>query len=376
MNQKNFSQRNSTQARPPKPLKTNEFDPKKLTWTELDFKSERAKGASQVNAFPRYKNLGSGSENLLFQVDWIQLTQYGMPKSTDKDGNPSKWYSEDEKRAFIKLVLDPNQTTCVELKKFLEKLDYEAENNAINPAIKKKRKLDYSTLVRMPVEYDDEDDDDDDDVKQRKKPSTVRQPYCKIKFDLDYNTKNLKTRFYLKSPGSSRPELLKCKTASDLDEYLKWNCKCRMIVMVNKLWAAKLVDKKTDTRGYGLGMKALQIEIEPIETSSSITEQFSQYAFRTNDDETNPLDASNDSDNDNDVIDNVKDEEVEADDDEDDEDNEAEEEADDEEELDDGLDDLDDDLDDDEVIEESPEEPVPVVKKKVVNTKNKKVSKK
>ena len=97
-----------------KPVVYSKFDPKKLSFTELQKNSERSK--SQMISFPRYQFTPTQDSNFVFQTATVNITQYGLPRL-------GEYYKTDDQRAFLKVPLDPNQADCVAMEKMLNSLD-------------------------------------------------------------------------------------------------------------------------------------------------------------------------------------------------------------------------------------------------------------
>jgi len=201
---------------------------------------------------------------------------------------------EDKDRTFLKIPLDKSQESCVQLENMLLELDnYNTKNtNKIFKNFAASKNIDASKASKLftyqpAVRTPQADDDDIQEVTDGKsstnnsKPKTERFKYCKMQFNTDYPEKNITSQIFIRTEGPE-PKItaVKPKTPSDLEELgLVWGSKVRMIVMVNKLWAAKAKHQVTQTRSYGITMKIMQMEIIPRERSSSIKDQFAKYAF-------------------------------------------------------------------------------------------------
>lgn len=265
------------------PVLCKKFDIDRFSFTDLERNNERT--TTQMIAYPRYKYERFGETTFLFQFPEITITNYGLPS------NKSEFYQDDKQRAFVKLPFDEEQDGCIKLMHMLEEIDvYTEKNKSSILGQKYARHYKYMPIVREPQQKDELDDlDDDDDDKKSKKSKYDDEPrpkYCKVRFDLTYPDKEIKTEVYIKDPQNLKapPNKFLAKTASDLDEYLRWGCKVRGIVMANKLWAAK--NKNDDgVRKYGVALKFTHLEITPRENSGSITEFIKGYAFVNEDDD-------------------------------------------------------------------------------------------
>src|SRR5580692_3895964 len=92
-----------------------DFDITKLTFTEVDFKSDRT--PMQGIAFPGYYYSSGQSSTLVFKTGPICLVQYGIPKLSPK------WIKDDRDREYIKVPYDLTQPSCVSLFSMLKSID-------------------------------------------------------------------------------------------------------------------------------------------------------------------------------------------------------------------------------------------------------------
>lgn len=345
----------------PQPLHCDKFEKSRLSYTELDTENERIK--SQFISYPRYTDEKYGENSFVFQTDWMKITQYGLPSL-------GEYYKTDSERNFLKVPLDPNQDGCNSLENMLTQVDEYTEENKKNILGKFAKLYTYQPIVREPASLDDLiTDDDEDEDKKKPKDNKVRFKYCKMKLDTTYPDGEIKTNLYVRDSETDKPTYTPVSNATQLSEYVNWGSEVRMIVMVNKLWAAKNKDK-SGTRSYGTAMKILQLEVKPRQSTGSIRNQFSRYAF--DDDNEDDSDESNDSTEDasvdDDDLDAGVDEEDNEDNDDDDDDND-EDEGDDE---DDEDDDENEEADEEAVEDESSEEVVKPTKKKKNKSKSSK----
>ena len=356
-----------------KPVVYSKFDPKKLSFTELQKNSERSK--SQMISFPRYKFDSGVESNFVFQTATVNITQYGLPRL-------GEYYKSDDARAFLKVPLDPSQPACVEMEKMLLSLDKTVLKNKekVLAFLDKYIKLyKYQPIVREPVVNDDLAQIVDDD-KKTEGEQKERCNYFKVKLDTEYQTGKINTLVFLKtkdSDGKVSREKIEIGTVTDLEQYISLGCSVRLVLMANKLWVAKNKDAAGD-RKFGVTLKALQMEIEPRESSGSIRQDFGNYAFVDDDEEEKETTAAVEEENDEE--DEEDEEEVEAeveaegdeegDEEEDEGDEDEEEEDEDDEEV-----EADEDEEDEEEEDDEPEpepEPEPVVIKKAVKKSDKK----
>lgn len=276
----------SSQKKSSAPVHCGKFDASRYSYTELEVENERNK--AQMISYPRYTNTNGSDGGFVFQTDWIKFTQYGLPKKGTKPGD---YYMDDKDRCFLKVPLDRSQESCVQLENMLMEIDkYNVKNieailknfadqKKVSPA-KAAKLFTYQPAVRSPQDDDDlgEVTDGKNNSKDAGKPKTERFKYCKMQFNSSYPEKTILTQVYIRD-GEKITEVSP-KSATELEDLgLGWGCQVRMIVMINKLWAAKSANQQTKTRSYGVSMKIMQLEIIPREKQGSIKEQFSRYAF-------------------------------------------------------------------------------------------------
>jgi hypothetical protein len=121
-----------------------------------------------------------------------------------------------------------------------------------------------------------------------KYPKQQKLPMLKIKLDIDYETKDVKTIVFNdpeQTPDDDEnvePQLVEgIKTIDDLSKHVMWKGKYTFILMLNKLWAAKSADEK-GIRSFGVTFKLLQVGINAMPTmNSSAKQEFTSQALTT-----------------------------------------------------------------------------------------------
>jgi len=363
----------ATRKRFNRPIKCEDFDIKKYSYTELDKKNKFLKNA--YIAYPRYTAMVKGVEttnSFLFQFGPIKITQGGIPQST-ADNPEINYYDTDDKRQFMRIANDPDQANCAKLFSMLGKIDRFNKNpktkRKIFSVISKSKDIgkmfNYSPLVRVPVKKQTlEDDDDDDDDDDKKDEVRVRWPTCKMKFAINYNSKGIPvgigTTVFVKEvddKGSECHTKQDVQTISDLDRIVTWGSTVRGVVMMNKFYADKQEKSAGEKRKFGCSLKLIQLEVTQ-NRKTSIRQQYAEHFDFDADDEEDDEEASDKADDEEASDKEESDEEVE-------EPGESEEEADEPEE------------EPEEEEEEPEEEPEPVkLKKKKSGTKKGKSKKK
>ena len=251
--------------------KFQEFDPKKLTFTDFE-ENERTK--TQLIAFPNYEG---GA--LMLQCPWIKLFTYGVPRE-------SEYVKTDADRAKIKIPLD---LTDSEVKEFYEKL---REFDSIMGSLEMKKKLfpkkfdkyEYVPLVRTPAEEEEEEEEDS------KKTKYPRPPYIKVKLDTTWPEIKIKTKVYksiMKDDKRERTEE-KIETVQEFANFVRYMSNIRPIIRPVKGWAQKKQANPSQPMQYGVMFKLIKLEVEPSEGSGGnnlITEYLNQDAFIDSDEE-------------------------------------------------------------------------------------------
>jgi hypothetical protein len=246
------------------------FNKDNFTTTELQV-NDRSK--YQFIGYTRYQYGKNNSSGLMFQTGAIKITSHGIPMKPEG--------KEDSDRSYIKLPLDDEQDSCNELRDMCEQIDeYMTENQLelfersagnIGPDLFKKSKkkvsgeklsskYEYNPIVRTPKANDDVDSDDEDGEKEEK---NAKPQFVKFKFDINYDTKELATNFYVKDPDTGRRKLKRIRNVSELEKLGIWQAEVRLIVSANKIWAAKNPLGSATNRAFGVGFKIVQMEIVP-----------------------------------------------------------------------------------------------------------------
>ena len=246
-------------------ISCKKFDPSKVTITELDTENERS--ASQSIAYVHYQyKPNTRSENLIFQTGDIKLTDYGIPDIGD-------YAKEDKERQYVKVPIDLSQPACVELQSMLEKLDDYVRSKQNDIFGKSAKLYKYVPLVREATKLEGIELEEKKNAyfkKTGKQYVEKSHPaYCKVKFDVDYNTKQLETAVYDSTSENEPPKEIDVTTITELTHHVRWQSKIKMIVMVNKFWAQKTSQKKGEPREFGLGLKCLVLHVKERAQSSA-----------------------------------------------------------------------------------------------------------
>jgi len=253
------------------PFTTDKYNHKKFSLTELA-KNERSE--AQFIAYPRY-----GEGMFVFQTKEYELKEYGIPST--------KYAKSAADRMTLKLALD-DQPANVENVQMFKQIDDHCVNptnktkifEPINLVNKKGQKVpfEYKPIIREPRESDVIEEPKE---KDQNKPEKVKSNFWKAKLDTNYETGDIVTSIFVRDPENptAKPTKADVRTIEDLEKYLTWGSKIRLIVMMNKLWAEK-APKNSKERQYGFGFKILSIETTPRVKQGSYKESISNYAFQ------------------------------------------------------------------------------------------------
>lgn len=269
-------------------IKCDDFNPTKLSFTELDTTNEKTKALNQFMVYSRYnygKDDSPVTNGLVIKTDPIKFTQYGIPKS-------SVYAKEDKDRSYIKLPWDPTQDSCNKIFKMFEKIDkYMIDNKEklFSGPLKKFIKIfEYTPIVRTPQEPItlDDDEENNDKKKDEVKPKTERFQYAKIKLNTIYETGAISTYIFSRDEAGV-PVEKKVGCVDDLLNEMPWMSTAQFAISLSKAWFSKSADK-SGKRNYGVTFKCQQIDVieRPAKgASSSLKTDFKNYAFDDSDDE-------------------------------------------------------------------------------------------
>jgi hypothetical protein len=246
----------ATQSEKRSIISCKKFDQTKVSITELDTNNERS--ISQSISYVHYQfKPNVRPENLIFQTGDIKLTDYGIPDLGD-------FAKEDKERQYVKVPLDTNQSACVELRSMLSELDKYALSKQNDIFGKSSKLYKYVPLVREPIKLEGEELEEKKNAYFKKTGKHFvdkdHPHYCKVKFDMDFDTKALETAVYDSTDINAPPKEIDVSTITELTQHVRWQSTIKMIVMVNKLWAHK-TSKKGELREFGLSLKCLVLHI-------------------------------------------------------------------------------------------------------------------
>jgi len=202
---------------------------------------------------------GEHTSQFLFQTPWLKIVQYGLPPNPQKYEWAKKWIRDDTDRMYIKIPYILDDKGCDELKNMMEQIDKRLQSEEIFKKLKLNKEARYSSIIKQPYvnELLSESSDSEDELKTETKK--IKYDSTKFKFSVDYSTKNISTKFFVKryyDLNKTKPEHLSVQTVSDLDNYITWHSQIRMVVKMTKVW-------KTNNGMYGASFNIVQMEIKP-----------------------------------------------------------------------------------------------------------------
>jgi len=239
------------------PVLVKDFNIRYFRLGDLDVNNERNK--LNMIAFPRYNE-----KNLVFQTPEFTISQYGIPGEM--------FAKLPIQRKTLKLPLD-DQPECKLMETMFTQIDTwmkKEQAKTFSVGNLNKLKFSYKSIVREPRVDTVIEDPKKKNIKQEPINAKPRVPKCKFwkaKLDLEFPSEDIQTIVYLKDPTNpnDKPQrVYDVKSADDLEKYMPWGSKVRLIVMMNKMWAEKNPkDGDSDVRKFGLTFKVLSIETTP-----------------------------------------------------------------------------------------------------------------
>lgn len=235
----------------------NKINFKNLEITELKTDS------SQPIAFINYNDETlNSSTRMLVQTGKIKLTGHGIPK-LDKADSKTNYYPTDDKREFIKIPLDSNQQSCVELRKHLELADEWAGSDEMRKKLfgKKANKYQYSPCIKTPQTFNDEDEDESDKKKEKSKYPII--DYVKMKFNISIENNSRINRTKLVKVSDNKKTTVEANTITEIANQIHFLSEIKCIFHYMKIWANKTPGQGATKIMYGLGFKIMSIEFTP-----------------------------------------------------------------------------------------------------------------
>jgi hypothetical protein len=254
----------------------NQIDMKNI---QVDLKSE--KGQDPM-AFLNYNDSTTKQKRQIrVQTGWM-TNKAGIPeldaeykKRTGME-RKKQYYPDNTKREFIKVALDPEQTSCQELKEFFDRADEHFGSRETRVEIFGDKKADnyiYSPLVRPP--FTGEEDDNEDDSKKgkesKKKGEEEKPRYetCKMKFNVDRESHAIKTKFV--KIDRKEKTTMNFVDITAITKEIKFRSEVKMVFVFSRMWTMKNTNPKIKDIEYGISLKVIAIQYKPNEGSAGNT---------------------------------------------------------------------------------------------------------
>ena len=223
-----------------------------ITKFEAPKPEENDRSMGQLVSYPSY-NAGS----LYLQLPWVKLFTYGIPRL-------GEYYKTDDDRAHLRIPLDLSIPEIADFVTKIKAIDTKFSSEEYKEKLfgKKAKKYTYSSIYREGQVQ--EEDSDEEDTKKSKAKAAPRPPYLKLKFDLTWPDKKVKTTVFesiLNTTTNKRDrKKLDVSTIDEAANAIRYMSTVRPITRCVKLWAHN--DKKKDPQ-YGLTFKLIKVEVEP-----------------------------------------------------------------------------------------------------------------
>jgi hypothetical protein len=107
----------------------------------------------------------------------------------------------------------------------------------------------------------------------------VKPEYFTVKFDMEYESGNIKTKVYQNIDGDRKE--VETTSMDDVQKYIRYKCELRPVFAISKLYASKTSKGTDGKRDYGLGLTLKHVEVKP----SQLTQQDMPDGGFINDDE-------------------------------------------------------------------------------------------
>lgn len=195
---------------------------------------------------------------LLVQADWMSLTHHGIPLLATDD-KPDRYHKTDDTRQFIKIPIDVDQKSCMDIKAHFDAADKWAQSKAVKKKLFKDKADQYRFIptVKTP-------DPIDEDKKKPGKDYPIID-YIKMRFHTDFNNGTMLTRVNRVDQDKKRTPIT-VQTVTDIANEIGYKSNIKFVFYYSKIWADKTKPKGSDYFSYGLGLKVMVIDFEPNES--------------------------------------------------------------------------------------------------------------
>jgi hypothetical protein len=160
-------------------------------------------------------------------------------------------------------------------------------------------KFSYKSIVREPKKDilipDPKSAKKGQSQQDKSAPIKPKYKFWKAKLDLTYPEGKIQTILFVRdgTKPDDKPKRVNVDTVTELEQYIPWGSKVRMIIMMNKMWAEKNPKDEEIPQKFGLAFKVLSIETTPREKSGSYRDAIANYAFIDDGEEENDNNIDN-----------------------------------------------------------------------------------
>lgn len=230
-------------------IDVSEFDIKKFSVKPITPEMvTKQKDYNLFSSFTSYK-YGEKQERFVFRTGEIKLTEGGIPGYMLPGSTKKSFYTDenDLKRAVIKIPLDPNQESSMEVNKMLAAVDKYAIANkdtllaGIPQKIKKAIK--YIEIAR-PIKTEEDDDGNPIESKWNK------YGRAHIKLMCDFASGNIQTNLAVRTKAGELKRIKNATKIEDFEKYIRWNSTIKFIGTIDKLWVSKSALNKIYNYSY------------------------------------------------------------------------------------------------------------------------------
>ena len=218
-------------------------------------------------------------DTALIQTPWITMNSHGIPPLSVKNketGIVTTYFENDSKREFINIPIDISNkqvnSDVITFHKFISDLDTRmVDTEVVEKILGKKfcKKYKYSPILKGTTE-EQSDVNEDSDENEKTSSKDVKPQHIKIKIDVDYNSKNIKTRIFDSIEDSNgirtRTEIKDIANITELSSIIKYKSRVRLVLRPAKTWAQPSTKKDPE---YGFTFKLFKMEVEPPGGSSA-----------------------------------------------------------------------------------------------------------
>jgi hypothetical protein len=211
-------------------IKCNELRQQKISFMCIDYKNLEIKNQGAANG--KYQYDSKTNAKLIVKTDPIQLTQ-----------NSENHITSHNTHDYIKIPIDPEQQSCVDLGNMMKTIDAHMminHNKYLNDLGKYSK---YVPIIKEPYHH---------------------YPYCEIMINVDPKSNDeIKTKVFDNHEQTRKLALV--KNTNDLLKCIEHNNECVFVLMLDKLWIDKVVKRGAKFK-FGVTFKLLQIEINTVQS--------------------------------------------------------------------------------------------------------------